>query len=60
MDKENQKSDKELEAQTQRLRDEIKELDRLSKQKLQQIQEMYRKLQELEDEKARLQAAKKK
>ena len=60
MDKENQKSDQELEAQTQRLRDEIKELDRLSKQKLQQIQEMYRKLQELEDEKARLQAAKKK
>ena len=62
--KENKKSDEQLdeenrrmEAQLQRVRDEIRDLDRMSEEKLRSIQEMYQQIQELE---ARLQAAKKK
>ena len=59
--KENRKSDdqqdeenRRTEAQIQRLKDEIRDLDRLSEEKLRNIQEMHRLIQELE---ARLQAA---
>ena len=59
--KENKKSDdqqdeenRRMEAQIQRLRDEIRDLDRMSEEKLRSIQEMHQLIQELE---ARLQAA---
>ena len=59
--KENRKSDdqqdeenRRTEAQIQRLKDEIRDLDRISEEKLRSIQEMHQLIQELE---ARLQAA---
>ena len=59
--KENKKSDdqqdeenRRTEAQIQRLKDEIRDLDRMSEEKLRSIQEMHQLIQELE---ARLQAA---
>ena len=60
--KENRKSDdqqdeenRRTEAQIQRLKDEIRDLDRISEEKLRSIQEMHRLIEELE---ARLAAAK--
>ena len=59
--KENKKSDdqqeeenRRTEAQIQRLKDEIRDLDRMSEEKLRSIQEMHQLIQQLE---ARLQAA---
>ena len=59
--KENKKSDdqqdeenRRMEAQIQRLKDEIRDLDRMSEEKLRSIQEMHQLIQQLE---ARLQAA---
>ena len=65
--KENRKSDdqqdeenRRTEAQIQRLKDEIRDLDRISEEKLRSIQEMHRLIQELEARLAAAQAAKKK
>ena len=65
--KENRKSDdqqdeenRRTEAQIQRLKDEIRDLDRISEEKLRSIQEMHRLIEELEARLAAAKAAKKK
>ena len=65
--KENRKGDdqqdqenRHTEAQIQKLKDEIRELDQISEEKLRAIQEMYRLIEELEAKLAAAKAARKK